>query len=690
MRPSHRLCSLVWSVPHLSTAITDRPSHDSSFASPSRKRSISSAASVPLSSPIPGALSYACADLLSSPNRIRSFDYVTDLEDSSAESSEPSRSRGIKLEMEVDVVRSDKIDINLKIQAERVNMRLRDMMDAAGQRVTRSQRRELRVQRELRQIWRFKFYDHMRIARLEAYARREIEVTYETLGDLVKRFHDHTVEIPVHRVQAIEGIKMDQGHMIVATGQQSTDMLERIRELERVNMRLRDMMDAAGQRVTRSQRRELRVQRELRQISRFKFYDHMRIARLEACARRTMPNTRSGVTMTREVVNEQIDRRLAGALGAHDAARNLEPLMGNGGNGNGGNRNGRNRNGNGNRVGNCYNFEGFMPAKECTYQDFLKCQPLNFNGTKGVIGLTHWFKKMETVFHISNCLENYQVKYATCTLLNSALTWWNSHKRTIGIEAAYAMIWAELMKLMTKVYCPRNKDKSKEKQLEDVPIIREFPEVFPENLPRLPHAQQVEFQIDLVPGATSVARALYRLAPAKMQELSPQLQELSDRGFIRPSSSPWGAPVLFVKKKEDLFGWLRVYSKIDLRSGYTNSEFVRKIFQRQHFGLTMFTMSSREGIHVDPAMIESIKDWASPKTPTEIHQFLEGSENFVLYCDASHKGLSMVLMQKEKVISYVSCQLKVYEKNYTTHDLELERVEHEITRMDGVVERIRQ
>ncbi|GKF10382.1 hypothetical protein Tco_0048308 [Tanacetum coccineum] len=92
-----------------------------------------------------------------------------------------------------------------------------------------------------------------------------------------------------------------------------------------------------------------------------------------------------------------------------------------------------------------------MEMEECTYQDFLKCQPLNFNGTEGHVRLTCWFEKMETVFHISNCPEKYQVKYATCTLQNSALTWWNSHKRTIGIEAAYAMSWTELMKLMTEV-----------------------------------------------------------------------------------------------------------------------------------------------------------------------------------------------------------------------------------------------
>ncbi|GKF70757.1 hypothetical protein Tco_0203814, partial [Tanacetum coccineum] len=119
---------------------------------------------------------------------------------------------------------------------------------------------------------------------------------------------------------------------------------------------------------------------------------------------------------------------------------------GNGGvNGNRGNRNGGgndNGNGNGNEGGNDYNFGGLMPvAREFTHQDFLKCQPLNFNGTEGVVGLTCWFEKMETGFHISNCPQKYQVKYATCTLLDSALTWWNTHKRTIRIDAAYTMTW---------------------------------------------------------------------------------------------------------------------------------------------------------------------------------------------------------------------------------------------------------
>ncbi|GJV01887.1 putative reverse transcriptase domain-containing protein [Tanacetum coccineum] len=94
---------------------------------------------------------------------------------------------------------------------------------------------------------------------------------------------------------------------------------------------------------------------------------------------------------------------------------------------------------------------------------------------------------------------------------------------------------------------------SKEKRLEDVPVIQDFPEVFPEELPGLPPPRQVEFRIDLIPDAAPVARAPYRLAPSEMKELSKQLQELSEKGFIRPSSSPWGAPVLFVKKKDGSF-----------------------------------------------------------------------------------------------------------------------------------------
>ncbi|GKB84987.1 putative reverse transcriptase domain-containing protein, partial [Tanacetum coccineum] len=410
MRPSHYLCLLVPSIPRSSAAIFDRPSDDSSSASPSRKRSRSPTASVPLSSPIPGALSSARADLLPSPKRIISPESATDLEVSSVEGSEPSRYRGTDLEMDDDVERSDGIDIDPEIQVE-----IDESIAYAG---------ALRVRGiDARVV-------------VEAVDREEIETCVRGL-----------VEVRVGRVT----------HPVIANDIPEPDQEEGAIEvtyetlgdlLERDNMRLRDMMDVVSQRVTRSQRRELRVQREMRQIRRFRFYDRMRIARLKACARRhlgypcyiitklwhyhevimimTMPNIRSGASRTREGINEQIDCRLAGALGAYDAAKNLEPLIGggveqeeengnegngNGGNGNGGNGNGGKGNGgNGNGRGNGYNFEGFMPTRECTYQDFLKCQPLSFNRTEGFVGLTRWFEKMETVYCLRNEIQKMETE----------------------------------------------------------------------------------------------------------------------------------------------------------------------------------------------------------------------------------------------------------------------------------------
>ncbi|GJU01353.1 putative reverse transcriptase domain-containing protein [Tanacetum coccineum] len=144
---------------------------------------------------------------------------------------------------------------------------------------------------------------------------------------------------------------------------------------------------------------------------------------------------------------------------------------------------------------------------------------------------------------------------------------------------------------LAQVMRKETEDKSEKKRLEDVPTVQ----VFPEDLPGLPPMRQVEFQIDLVPGAVLVARAPYRLAPSKLQELSTQLQESSNKGFIRPSSSPWGAPVLI----DDLFDQLqgsRVYSKIDLRFGYHQlrvwEEDIPKIAFRTRYGHYEFQVMS--------------------------------------------------------------------------------------------------
>ncbi|GKB76830.1 putative reverse transcriptase domain-containing protein [Tanacetum coccineum] len=659
-------------------------------------------------------------------------------------------------------------------------------------------------------------------------------------------------------------------------------------------------------------------------------------------------------------------------------------------------------------------------TRKCTYSDFLKCQPFNFKGTEGVVGLTQWFEKMESVFHISNCTIVYQSSLLHKTLrkimsdkycLRSELKKleieiWNLKVKGIDVvsytqrfqelalmcgrmfpeesnevEKAYtdgsgekkdyggslpmcpkcnyhhngqcaprcnnckkvghlardyrgSAIAANNQRSVTcfecgvqghyKKYCPKLKNNNRGNQagngrattrayvvgnagknqdsnvvtgifllknrytsiLFDTGVDRSFVStafsslidiipttldhdydveladrkiikvntiirgctlnflnhpfnvdlmpvelgnfeviigmdwlvkyhvviVYDEKIVRISPTRQVEFQIDLVPGAAPVAWAPYRLAPSEMKELSDQLHELSDKGFIRPSSSPWGALVLFVKKKDGSFRMPSVYSKIDLRSSYhqlrVREEDIPKTafrtryghyeFQAMLIGLTnapavfmdlmnrvykpyldkfvivfiddilIYSKNKQEHeenlklilellkkeelyakfsmcgfwipkvqflghmidskrIHMDPVKIESIKDWASPKTPTEIRQFLglvgyyqrfiegfskiaksitkltqkkvkfdwgdkqeaafqllkqklcsapilalpEGAENFIVYCDASHKGLGVVLMQNEKVIAYASRQLKNYEKNYTTYDLEL-------------------
>nr|GEY87471.1 putative reverse transcriptase domain-containing protein [Tanacetum cinerariifolium] len=167
-----------------------------------------------------------------------------------------------------------------------------------------------------------------------------------------------------------------------------------------------------------------------------------------------------------------------------------------------------------------------------------------------------------------------------------------------------------------------------DKQLENIPVVREFLDVFPEELPGLPPVRQAEFQIDLIPGAALVARAPYRLAPSEMQELSNQFQELADRGFIRPNFSKIAKSLTILTQKDKKF----VCGK--------DQEMAFQILKQKLYEAPILALP-------------------------------EGNDDFVVYCDASIQGLGAVLMQREKVIAYASRQLKPHEENYTTQDLEL-------------------
>nr|GEY09415.1 hypothetical protein [Tanacetum cinerariifolium] len=244
------------------------------------------------------------------------------------------------------------------------------------------------------------------------------------------------------------------GHLeadqMIASGERAS-MTESIRSLRSENLKVHAMLHIKRDRVDILRLHMSRSQEEFRKIR----DDHDDLWR---SLRRTMTNTRSG--MTPAVIEEMVNRRNGNESGRNgNGNRGNDNGQGGNGNGNGenGNEQGRNRNGD----GRCDR----PVAYECTYQDFMKCQPLNFMGTYGVVGLISWCEKIEIVFHISNCPKRYQVKYATCTLLDSALTSWNSHKKTIENDTAYILSWRELMKVMTEVYCPRNEIQKMETEL---------------------------------------------------------------------------------------------------------------------------------------------------------------------------------------------------------------------------------
>ncbi|GJX41162.1 putative reverse transcriptase domain-containing protein [Tanacetum coccineum] len=497
---------------------------------------------------------------------------------------------------------------------------------------------------------------------------------------------------------------------------------------------------------------------------------------------RDMTITRSKITP--EAIEELIAQRVAKALANYEATRAANALEtenqsqngsdgdnGNGGNGDGGN----NRNGNPNENGR----GAILVARVCTYQDFVKCQPLNFKGTEGVVGLTRWFEKIETVFHISNCPHVYQVKYDTCTLLDSALTWneiqkmetelWNLIMKNNDL-AAYTQRFQELTLLCSRMV-PGEEDQ-----------IRRYVGGLPSNIQgNVMSAEPMRLQ-DAIRLANNLMDQKLKGYAIRSDEKKKFESNQRDNRAQQPRSRDrmlenrmWPGPIQLVIQTEELEPWKKLVipeargkayaigrgdanlgsnvvtelGSFDVIIGMdwlANNHAVivcdEKIVSIPFGDEIMIIQGDRndkkkkstnkvehEG-HIKK-ILELLKkkelDWASPKTPTEIHQFLglvgyyrrfikrflkiskpmskltqksvkfdwgdkeeaafqtlkqklcsspilalpKGSEIFVVYCDAFYKGLGAVLMQKERVISYASHQLKIHEKNYMTHDLEL-------------------
>ncbi|GJZ17308.1 reverse transcriptase domain-containing protein [Tanacetum coccineum] len=424
---------------------------------------------------------------------------------------------------------------------------------------------------------------------------------------------------------------------------------------------------------------------------------------------KTMTVTRSG--MTPEAIQELVNRCVEEALAAHEEARAANSLEaenqsqngsdgdnGNGGNGNGGNRNGGNRNG-GNENG-----RGDRPvARECTYQDFMKCQSLNFKGTEGVFGLIRWFENMETVFHISSCPKKYQVKYATCTLLNSALTWWNSHKSTIGNEAAFAMSMEELMIQMTEVFQDLTMMCTK-MVLEEEDRVEKFIGGLPYNIQGnenratepIKTADAGSHANNLIePKAKDTIEEIDQFKRStKKQDWKQEYEMVQQEGksyvLVEEDTNPDSKSVkVHTNSIIDLMpvnlvaltsssAWIGLSKRlawINRLRGQVSTPLEHEEHAK-HLKLILELLKKEElyakflkcKFWLSKVLLAIIDDLSKQKLcSAPILSLPEGSENIVVYCDASRKGLGAVLMQREKILNAQVEARK--EENYRIEDL---------------------
>nr|GEX11202.1 putative reverse transcriptase domain-containing protein [Tanacetum cinerariifolium] len=649
-------------------SLSDHSSPDlpSTSAGPSRKRRRSPMTSIPALLHVSGALSPVCANLIPSPKRVRDFGYLADVEVGPRETS----------------LRDDVIARVEAVDQDEIETGVRGPVEEGA-----------------------------------------VEVTYETLGDLVQRFHDHTKAIPVHRVHVIEGVQREKGYRIVGVESAVTILTKRLLSWRGITgglekprvLRVRELTDSsttchdnaltwwnshkrtigvdAAYAMKWAGLMKLMIEELILLCTRMVPDEEDRVERRAENIRRIESNPRdncrqqppfkrqntSGQNVVRAYTTGNNERKGPGHF-KKDCPKLRSQNQGNQTRNKSGNKTGGNEvtakayaigggiNPDSNVVtdtfllNNCYasmlfdsdadrnfvstTFSALLDVapstldtsyavdladgrisktniilRGCTlgllgYPFNIDLMPVELGSFDIIIGMD-WLAKY---YALIVCDEKVvRIPYGDEVLIIRGDNCDGKSKlNIISCTQTQKYIQKGCQVYLAQVTSKKDEDKSEEKRLEDVPIAREFPEVFQEDLPGLPPARQVEFQIDLVSGAAPVARSPYQLTPAEKQELSPQLQELSDKGFIRPSSSPWGAPVLFVKKKDgsfqmcidyhelnkltvkkryllsridDLFDQLhgsRVYSKIDLRSGYhqliVREEDIPKTSFRTHYG----------------------------------------------------------------------------------------------------------
>ncbi|GJT49882.1 putative reverse transcriptase domain-containing protein [Tanacetum coccineum] len=222
-------------------------------------------------------------------------------------------------------------------------------------------------------------------------------------------------------------------------------------------------------------------------------------------------------------------------------------------------------------------------------------------------------------------------------------------------------------------------DKSEKKRLEDVPIVQDFPEVFPEDLPGLPPTRQVEFQIDLVPGAAPVARAPYRLAPSEMKELSEQLKEQSDKGFIRPSSSPGELRSLVCQKEDESF---RCYHQLRVREEDIPKTAFRTRYGHYEFQVMPFGLTNAPAVFMD-LMNRVCKPYLDKFVIVFIDDILIYSKNKKEH--EEHLKQILELLKKEELYAKFSkCEFWIPKVQFLGHVIDSEGIHVDPAKIESI------